>query len=349
MSSEPTEADVGFVADLATGHWKSAIVHALTRYDVCDAISSLSEAAAAVAEGAAASDVAAKCGTDPRTTYRLLRAASSLGLVEEKPEERFVLTAKGKLLTADHPLTAKKWYQWESSPTTRKVWLEFDTTVQTGQPGIKGSFGVDSFWELVKSDTGPGELFNSAMTDVTRSQMRSILAAYDFSWAKTFVDIAGGRGVATFLLLERYPEMHGTVADLPDVCLTAPVPEHLKGRVTLKGFDLFDSVSYPRGADVYFMKLILHDWDDAHCIQILQNIAGAMRPDSRIVVADACIPPPNKEGFGKIFDLHMLTLLNGAERTEAEIRTLAKAAGLEVTATVKTPAQWVFEMRKAHA
>jgi len=341
--TEPSEAEVGFVADLAVGHWKTAIVHALARFDICDAIQSLAGEGAGD-DGAFSGDVAAKCGTHPRTTYRLLRAASTLGLVEERPKERFTLTGKGKLLTADHPKSMKHFLQFIGDGMNRRIWMEFDTCVLEGRKVISKIYGVDNLWEVLKLDAAEAALFNAAMTENTRAEMHSLLDLYDFGWARSLVDLAGGHGLTAFSILERYPELHATVVDLPAVCHTAVVPDALSARATFRPFDLFDGATYPVGADAYLVKNTLRDWDDDHCLTILKNVATVLGPDSRLLIAEAGILPPNQPGFGKMLDLHMLICLDGVERTEPDWRRLAAAAGLAVRRVVQTPRHLVVEL-----
>jgi hypothetical protein len=57
-----------------------------------------------IADGVETADEIARVeNSDPRTTFRLMRAASSLGLLTYKGENRFGLTPRGHLLRADVP------------------------------------------------------------------------------------------------------------------------------------------------------------------------------------------------------------------------------------------------------
>eukprot|EP00667_Euglena_gracilis_P011419 EG_transcript_11667 len=337
-----TGADVAAVLDLAVGHWKSAIVRALARFDLCDAIEELADAES---RAAAAAAVAERCGTDPRATYRLLRSASALGLVVEHPDHRFSLTGAGRVLTSRSPLSAKNGVLLQSSPTFRELWMAFDDCLKSGKRVVQQVKGVDSIWKVMDQDPPLAELFNKAMTDVSRGQIRTVLDAYDLSGVESLVDVAGGEGLAACMALQRYPGLQARVADLPDVCAQTKVPAGLEGRLEVVPFDLFDAPSYPRDGDIYFLKNVLHDWDDAHSVAILQNTAAAMKPTSRVVIVEAGIPGPNQPGRGKLIDLHMLLLLDGAERTREGFEALAAAAGLWVSRLVETPNLWVVEMQ----
>jgi hypothetical protein len=58
--------------------------------------------------------------------------------------------------------------------------------------------------------------------------------------------------------------------------------------------------------------------------------------DSRLLVVELVIPPGNEPSFGKWLDVHMLVLLTGRERTQAEYAALFRRAGFQLTGVVHT-------------
>ena len=61
-----------------------------------------------------------------------------------------------------------------------------------------------------------------------------------------------------------------------------------------------------------------------------------MTPSGRILIFELVIPTGNEPFFGKLLDLHMLMLLTGRERTEAEYRDLLGSAGFRLTHVIPT-------------
>lgn len=59
------------------------------------------------------------------------------------------------------------------------------------------------------------------------------------------------------------------------------------------------------------MKMILHDWNDEECMQILSNIYRAAPQNGRVFVIEHVIPDPDIPHFSKLFDIHMLVMLTG--------------------------------------
>lgn len=94
------------------------------------------------------------------------------------------------------------------------------------------------------------------------------------------------------------------------------------------------------GADVYFLRKILHDWSDDYALKILQQIAPVMNTGGRILIAEAAAPPTG--GYGRFaaensapssvnrlvtaLDMHMMTTLSGKERSCVEFAALVKKA-----------------------
>ncbi len=88
--------------------------------------------------------------------------------------------------------------------------------------------------------------------------------------------------------------------------------------------DMFPSVP---PADLYMMKMILHDWNDEECIKILSNAHRASSNDGRIFIIEHLIPDPQTSHFSKLFDIHMMCWGSGRERTVKEYSALLERSG----------------------
>jgi hypothetical protein len=100
--------------------------------------------------------------------------------------------------------------------------------------------------------------------------------------------------------------------------------------------DFFTAV--PGGGDLYLLKSVLHDWDDAQAMRVLRNCRRAMPEHGRLLVIERVVPPGNSPAEAKLFDINMLVITGGRERTEPEYRILFRAAGLHLTRVVPTEA-----------
>lgn len=145
-------------------------------------------------------------------------------------------------------------------------------------------------------------------------------------------------------------------------------PEALSsGRVRFVPHDFFNRNPI-EGAEIYWLRYIIHDWADDYCVRILAAIKASMGPTSRLLIwlvflilgieaigklmcvensdqvmnttygsqeqAPAPSLLPANWGYYTRYshnrDLAMMTIINGIERKPTEFRALAEAAGLKL-------------------
>lgn len=78
------------------------------------------------------------------------------------------------------------------------------------------------------------------------------------------------------------------------------------------------------------MKALLHDFDDAESRRLLQHTVDAMGPGSSLLIDDWVLPDVNAPVAGGTYDIMMLRLLSGMERSENQWRALFESLGLVV-------------------
>jgi hypothetical protein len=98
------------------------------------------------------------------------------------------------------------------------------------------------------------------------------------------------------------------------------------------------------------MHSVLHDWPDEPALEILANLKPAMTPGrSKLLIHDHVIfenrPHPQQSGY----DLLMMVMGAGLERSESAWRRLLDAAGYRITKiwTSSLAAQSVIEAEVA--
>jgi hypothetical protein len=100
------------------------------------------------------------------------------------------------------------------------------------------------------------------------------------------------------------------------------------------GGDFFSS-RLPDG-DVYLLKSVVHNWDDEPATRLLQSCRRAMRPDARLLVAERIVPSDSASSEATLFDINMLTIVGGRERTSGEYRRLLERAGFALVREIST-------------
>lgn len=316
------------VSDLIFGRWRSQILYTGVRLGLFDALGDTSRQADAVA---------ADCGLDPDLTYRLLRALGAIGLTAEDGARRFGLTEAGRLLQADHPQSLRGVTLLEEGPEHYAIWRHLPDMVKEGrQNAFMREFGRHAF-EHAGVDPDYEQVFDAAMTSYSGLQSGLVLEAldgYDFSGAATICDVGGGRGHMLCSLLAANPHLDGMVLERPDVIADAgklwAEPMGVAERCEFVGGDMFRDAP---PADIYTMKMILHDWDDDECVAILANLARSAPADGRLMVMEHVVPGPAESHFAKLFDIHMMCWGTGRERTADEYNALMERAGWQPVTT----------------
>lgn len=285
-----------------------------------------------------AASVAARAGTLPDPTYRLMRALSVLGALVELPERRFLLGPLGRLLRRDAPCSFAPLALNNAAPWGAEISWTLLHSMKTGESGFRSRHGKSLFEWLVEHPEDE-RLFSEAMSTFSGVEIGCILASYDFSPHLHVVDVGGGYGALLRAVLEAHPKISGTLFDLPSVIERATgitARTDVASRCTLIGGDFFESV--PSGNDLYVLKHVLHDWDDERALRILRNVARAMPSGARLLVAEQGIAPPGVPNPGKLLDVVMLSLLEaGRERTAEEFAALMAGAGIEFDRPIPTP------------
>jgi ubiquinone/menaquinone biosynthesis C-methylase UbiE len=137
--------------------------------------------------------------------------------------------------------------------------------------------------------------------------------------------------------LSRYPALRCILFDQPGVLERTAVnirAAGLENRCELHAGSFFEAI--PAGADAYSMRHILHDWTDDLCLRILCNIRRVIPPSGRLLIIEAVVPEGNDPSMAKLFDMFMMILPDGTERTEAEYSKLLSAAGFTLQSVTPT-------------
>ncbi len=289
-----------------------------------------------------AHEIAAAIGAHELSLQRLLRVLTTIDILTEDASGRFTATALGEQLRSDHPQSKRAMAILMGSPFVWQPWSHLHESIMTGTPAFDHVFG-QPFFEYLERTPQDGAVFNTAMTSGSSNDVPAILAAYDFSGCAKIVDVGGGEGALLRGILEQYPHLTGVLCDLPSVVAAAHElrQSSVADRCEFVGTDMFQSV--PAGGDVYILKSILHDWNDAQALKLLQNCRQAITDHGKLLHIGTVLKPSNEADFGKWLDLTMLVLLPGRERTAAAFRELYAAAGFDLTLVIEMEGPTIVE------
>ena len=310
------------VLDLIFGRWRSQTLHAGVKLGIFEVVGETPKPA---------TEIAAELDLDAALAYRLIRALGALGLLQENETRKFALTEAGALLRGDHPESLRAMTLLEEGPEHYALWKHLTDMVRDGeQNAFVREYGHMAF-DHTTADPDYGARFNDAMSSYSRVQTALVLEALktrDMPISGHLCDIGGGHGHLLCHILTENQGLTGTVFDLPSVIgdderlWTAKLD--LTERCAFVGGDMFESVPL---ADIYFMKLILHDWNDDECVRILENIHRVSDETARVIIVEHLITGPDTPHFSILFDIHMMCWGTGRERSSDEYAKLLARAG----------------------
>ena len=290
-------------------------------------------------------DLARQAKAHEDSLYRVLRTLASAGVFSEESGRRFALNPLARLLVSQ-PGSLRVTAEVTGEPWYWRPFGEMLHTVKTGETAFDYLYGKHT-WEWFAEHPEPAALFDAYMGEVTGNETRAVIGGYDWRPFRKVVDIGGGNGTLLSAVLREAPAARGTLFDLPHVVEGAKKalrPEAASRIETVSG-DFFRSL--PAGGDLYLLKNILHDWNDAKCREILAAIRRATPASARMLVIEGIICGPNQPCSGKNSDVTMMVRNGGRNRTEVEYRDLLRAGGFSMTKVIPTPGPGLIEAQPA--
>ncbi|MFI7639302.1 methyltransferase [Nonomuraea sp. NPDC049400] len=260
---------------------------------------------------------------------RLLRHLVAIGLLDRDDAGAYTLTGFGEQLRDDHPAGKRKWLTTDGAVGKGDLsFVDLSYSIRTGQPAYAVRHGVP-FWEDLGADPALSASFDALMSHHIEMDNAGIPDAYDWAGLGHVVDVGGGSGALLAVLLAAYPELRGTIVDLPGPAASARQALRDKGlshRAEVVTGSFFDPL--PTGAGGYVLSAIIHDWDDDAAVKILRRCADAAGERGVVLVIEAV--GADGASPNTAMDLRMLVYTGGKERGLAELGALAAQAGLVV-------------------
>lgn len=238
-----------------------------------------------------------------------------------RQEDYFLEDSFGSFAGAMHYVTAPFWL---------KSWDNFYYCLETGRPAFNHLYH-QTFFEFIMHTERESNPFYEQMKLRTSLVTEVVGDNFDFSQFDLVCDVGGGQGGLLRTILDKYPEISGILFDV-DSALQHHLLHSYPNRVELLEGNFFEKVP---NADCMILKTILHDWDDAQCIQILENCRKSLESNGSIILVAQLVEEPFSL-MQLFYDLHMLVMYGGAERGINDFSMIAHQAGLNVERVIRT-------------
>ncbi|CAI0557794.1 unnamed protein product [Linum tenue] len=289
-------------------------------------------------------ELAAALGIEPeRKTYlhRLMRLLVHSGFFfavgEEEPA--YALTPSSKLLVKDNPNCLSSFVKLVPRPeyvTPCYVvggWKGGDATASSS--AFERAYGMP-FWEYTDRNAGFNALFNDAMAE--DSGMMNLVVGdccgAVFRGVESLVDVGGGTGTFARIIVAAFPGIRCKVLELPQVIGRLASGRNSSGKLEFVEGDMFQCVP---SAGAVLLRMILHDWKDEECVKILKKCKDAISSKGeggKVIIIDIVMDEKKEVDHELVqtklnFDMVMMFMLNGKERTEKEWERLFLEAGFQ--------------------
>src|ERR671921_242591 len=319
--------------DIIFGRWKSQILYAGAKIGIFDYLTT---------DPKEIDQIAKDLNLNEAMTYRILRSIASLGFLnEEKDGRKFSITPLGELLRKDHSQTLQGVLLLEEGPEHYQIWKHLPRMIKNGQQNAFLSEYGNNIFEYADKNKEYSKVFNDAMSSYSAMHTAMVLEAfdgYDFSNFFRICDIGGGQGHLLSHLQSKYGHLNGTILELEPIVNNQdsawPNKMGLQDRCKYIKGNMFEHIP---SADLYIMKMILHDWNDEECIKILSNINESASNNSKIFIIEHIVPNPATPHFAKLFDIHMMCATSGRERTIEEYESILNQSGWKYIQTHYAP------------
>ncbi len=269
-----------------------------------------------------ADEVAKKISADTRASERLMNALCGMGLLRKVKGKFYNTETASKYLVKGKPEFMGGLFHTNNLWDT---WSYLTESVITGT-STKGDQNKKERENWVES-------FIAAMHYRGTKQAKLIAMMIDLKDVKKVLDVGGGSGAFSMGFVERKPEIHAVVFDLPHVI---PIT---KKYVEQAGFS--DKFSYVKGNylkddfgsgyDLILLSAIVHINSYEENKNLIKKCAGALNPKGIIVINDFVMSEDRTEPYqGALFALNMLVgTACGDTYTEAEMREWFASAGIK--------------------
>jgi hypothetical protein len=289
-----------------------------------------------------AEEIAERLSVSVDPLRRLLGALEEAGVVARDEAGAFTLTDVGRVLRRDHPLSMRD--AFGLAITEIRAWTELEHCIRTCGSGFERAYG-ESHRSFRARHLDEDARMDRAHQAATRLDLLTLARAYPWNEVRTVVDVGGGTGTFLAGILSRFPELHGTLFDLPRMVANAPdvIERYAVGnRCRIVGGSFFEDV--PAGADLYVLKAVVGGWDEESCTRILSTVRRAMRVDSRLLIIEPIMIAGSEFSTGNVVQMQSLVLYGGRDRTFADYTAIGQSAGLAIRRVIRRSTLPIVEL-----
>jgi len=271
-------------------------------------------------------------------TDRLLAAAVSLRLVEQRSDGRYGLGVLGAALVGNPGVVAMIEHH-------ALLYADLRDPVALLR-GDRDRTELGRYWAYAGNPDaaalGPEQVaeYSRLMADSQPLVTREILAAWPLHRHRRLLDVGGGDGSFVCAVAAAVPSIALQLFDLPAVADRATgrfAASGLAHRATAFGGD-FRRDALPAGADLITLVRVLFDHPDETVLELLAAVRRAIPDDGTLLIAEPMAGTSGAEPMGAAyFGFYLMAMGRGRSRAPADFERLLVQAGFTDVRIVPTP------------
>lgn len=299
-------------------------------------------------------ELARRTGCDSVLLLRIIRGLASHALISQTTDDRFAANETTKTFTNPGVEGGVYHYQVTEEPVFQNLPVFFNrygykNPTSDSTTAFQSAWNTDaSIFDFVAQNPEKMNAVIALMTAQRADQKSWIaddklfpeqyfqLSSDDLANDRAIVvDVGGGAGHQCLALRSQHPELKGRIVleDLPSTVERVDKKQFADLRIEILVHD-FNEPQPVRGAKVYYLRNILHDWPDCTCESILKNVREAMDSDSVLIIDELVVRSDVSSWKQANYDLVMLTVA-GMERSKEQFRELFDCCGLDLKETIE--------------
>lgn len=278
---------------------------------------------------ASCAELAESLGCQNHALERILGACTAFGLLSIDGAQYRNRPVATRFLRIESPETLAGYILY-SDRVLFRLWAHLEEAVREGTNRWEQEFGRrEGIFEHFFSSEKDKLTFLAGMHGLGRLSSPAVVVAFELGKFRHLVDVGGGSGHLAIEACRRYPELRGTVFDLPPVVPVARkyiAEAGLDDRIRVLAGDFFAD-PLP-AADLYSLGRILHDWSDDKVVFLVRKIYGHLPPGGGLLICEKILNE-QRDGPGGAYlqSLNMLVCTEGKERSASEYEALVRSAG----------------------
>ena len=286
---------------------------------------------AAVGDGATASQVAGKIGTDARATEMLLNALVAMGMLTKSGGVFHGTRVTARYFGGKSPDDARA-----AMMHTVHLWERWSTLTEC----VRGGTSV-ARQETAGPDDDWTEAFIAAMHRNARARAPLVVKAVGIQDARRMLDVGGGSGAYSIAFAQANEKLQVELLDLAEVL---PIAQRhieeagLGQRIKTRAGDLRTDL-LGQGFDVILISAICHMLGPKGNRDLLKRCHAALTPEGRVVISDFILEADKTAPKqAALFALNMLVgTREGSSYSESEYGGWLREAGFRKVRRMRLP------------